>query len=110
MKNLSKLLKTHIATQILAYLLIMATQLNSTTSALYRANGIGLQRNGMTEFRTVILGPIYIIVSFLIAAVLFPISMTQVTSAVTTSWSSAVSVSYVTLLPIIVIVSIVLHY
>ena len=77
---------------------------------LLAVNGYSVNRSGLMDVKNFILAPIYIIISFLIVTALFPSSMNQVTSAVTTSWSSSVSITYVQVLPILVILAIAIHY
>ena len=67
-------------------------------------------RSGAAEGKTAILVVVYIVVAFLVATILFPIAMNQVTSAVTTSWNAAVSTTYVILLPVLVIIALALHF
>jgi hypothetical protein len=73
------------------------------------ANGFNY-RSGVAGMQASIMVVVYIVIAFLVATILFPIAMSQVTSAVTTSWNSAVSVSYATLLPVLVIVALVIHF
>lgn len=63
------------------------------------------KRSGVADMRYVI----YIIIAFLIGAILFPIAMTQVTAATTTSWGAGVGPIFAQLLPILVIIAIALH-
>ena len=67
---------------------------------------LSVKRSGVADLRMVV----YLIVAFLIAAILFPIAMNQVTAAVTTSWGAGVAPVYVSLLPILVVISIALHF
>ena len=67
-------------------------------------------RTAMAGGSHAILVVVYIVVAFLVATILFPIAMQQVTSAVTTSWNAAVSTTYVVLLPILVIIALALHF
>ena len=47
---------------------------------------------------------IKVIIGFLLIAILFPIAMTQVVGATTGAWNSAVSTTWNTLLPVLVII------
>jgi hypothetical protein len=67
-------------------------------------------RHGFADGKSAILLVVYVVVAFLVATILFPIAMQQVTSAVTTSWNGAVSTVYVVLLPILVIIALALHF
>jgi hypothetical protein len=64
------------------------------------------KKSGIADMRYVI----YIIVAFLLVAILFPIAMAQVTAATTTSWGAGVAPIFSQLLPILVIISVAVHF
>jgi hypothetical protein len=97
-----------IANAFLSYLYTRAYYKWSNV-ALLNVKGISV-RHGFTDGKSAILLVVYVVVAFLVATILFPIAMQQVTSAVTTSWNGAVSTVYVVLLPILVIIALALHF
>ena len=96
--NLTEKIQLYFAT---IYALFI-TQINNTITQYIP---LPTQRSGVADMKIVV----YIIIIFLIAAILFPIAMTQVTAATTTSWGSGVGPVYAQLLPILVIVGVALH-
>lgn len=63
----------------------------------YKLAGEVCKRAGISET-----GVVRLIVAFLLFAILFPISMAQITSATTTSWNPAVATVFSVLTPILV--------
>lgn len=92
--------------QIKSYVLLHAYNVWSNRGLLFASHQTYIRRSGLTDIRMVV----YIIIGFLISAILFPIAMAQVTAATTTSWGAGVAPIFVSLLPILVIIAIALHF
>jgi hypothetical protein len=97
-----------IANALISRLYIQAYYVWSNKSLIH-THGFST-RKGFSSGREAIILVVYVVIAFLVAAILFPIAMTQVTSAVTTSWNGAVSTVYVVLLPILVVIALALHF
>lgn len=63
-------------------------------------SGNFVKRAGLSET-----GIVRLIVAFLLFAILFPIAMSQITSATTTAWNPAVATVFAVLTPILVVLA-----
>ena len=85
----------------------ISLQIETTEQTFYNMTKISAFRKGASSADILII--VYIVVAFLVAAILFPIAMTQVTSANTAGWNSAVATVFVVLLPIFAVLAVALH-
>lgn len=104
---MSKLMGTTSAINSLVSTLVFYTLINSI-NAKYTSewnyalslSGNFVKRAGLSET-----GIVRLIVAFLLFAILFPIAMSQITSATTTAWNPAVATVFAVLTPILVVLA-----